>query len=360
MKGIAKANLPFEIRLLIMKEYLRAWSTRIPTNSRAPTSTFPETNRACLNYFWPTWTAFPIVDGYEVKSRFLRQSQEMQLSEIMSLWYCSKEFSAPLELFFAANMTWHFCCRFTFEDFFCPYDPDEPAPWPRHKNFRKICLQSEKTPSVPRRESSQFVRLLDKMLQSISSSIHAFRSLEILELMIDAEATSRLLAFIKVKSKTPEMRIRRVVTLVQDIQKQKPSLKICLRVSVCDFQWILHKTFDPGESNKSELTEFKEVDAEKVDAEKVNAEVADFESNTNETAPGFSKREVSEFLNGTSPLLEGLQSVEFAHIGGNYCSRRELRLLTFDSLDINSVYFQMTFAREWRAIRENGSKVVEV
>lgn len=61
MEGLAKANLPSDIVLEILKEYLRLWSTRIPRDYK---DKLCGTNRAALVNFYDghnvdAWWAFP-------------------------------------------------------------------------------------------------------------------------------------------------------------------------------------------------------------------------------------------------------------------------------------------------------------
>lgn len=76
-----------------------------------------------------------------------------------------------------------------------------------------------------------------------------------------------------------------------------------------------------------------------------------------ESEDSFCEESVRDFINGTA--VQGLKSIEFAHLDKDLTKTSGLQPITIDSYGL-LIYWQMAFAREWRKIWDLGIEVAEM
>lgn len=306
MAGIAKAQLPYEIRLHILKFYLASWSTRILNDHSTP-----ETNCARLEHHRGVTNIVPIIPLNPQHSfRGGDRQARVELASIFEVYQHSKFYQRPLEVFFFKHVTWDFTSCSQLKNF--PIDT--------FAKIKKVRLHLECLTGV---EPHGFFELVREMYQLITVSPSPCRNLEILELFIAAAHQKGFGQ--KDDKKLVKKRVHWLALLSRQMVKKSPGLIIRIR----------------GSEHKIHMFEFEQDEL---------------------FADEFTMTNAKDFLQGTSTLLDGLKSLEFAHLTTSLNPCPPFRLLG-DDVPIHcqdlQLYWQMLFAREWKLLEEQGSDLQE-
>lgn len=402
---MAKADLPFDVKLQIMKEYLRTWSTRIVAIGSKPLQYFPETNRAyfichkvhtnaaleegAVDYEY-VGGAEPLIprlqrykslrypEGRRLDTDFpLSPNQSnsgRRFSSIFQICSFSKVFLDPLERFFFGHIIWTF--TFDYEVDMISPDSYNCLPLGILQKIKHISLRSE---GVPLTNTACFFRLFRQMQIFITSNGDAMKGLRVLEILPEGIEgfgwnihSLDGLAII-------EKRIRYLVTLCYQMVKKNIHLKICLRNTEVDAFWVIQeipketkpKYQDFKESSKTESgydseesfetkadygseDSSKEEQKEEEEEEKEDGDEEEEAEKENNQVHGFSARDIKSFVNGTSPLLSNLKCIEFAHIAKPTTNKPHPIIFREPWIFQSEILWQMVFAREWKLIWERG------
>lgn len=372
MSDIASAQLPFDVQVQILKEYMRLWPTRIPSwNSRFLLDSmcihYPSTNRATLvdgnnrktrNKPLDGWIVLPIPpfkqgvcfeqnfetvfppdrSGWFAQKRWASKA-EFRLDEILGLFSSSKAFSNPLQTFFFGSMIWQFHSKSGLDRIYShrrAYGPNHrPLPLQHIMKIKNISLSSEFS---GQQYWPGFSRLFQKMYDIVSQSSNGFRGLQFLELLM-TNSTYNWGPEVVHGYPILSRRIRYLVTHCYLMVQKRRGLIICLRCNM--------RPDARGSTWHSATVENVEPEANQ-------------SSEQDCSAGGFSKNEVQEFLDGTWALLRGLKSIEFGHIADGPRSTKNINSTeNLTVADWPQIWWQMVFAREWSLIFEKGVRVKE-
>lgn len=333
MQGLAEANFCFDIKLQILKEYIRLWATRIGRDQDM--EAYEPTNRAELSYstLGPygidhisenklLWLIHPIYRPHQSTPYIQKFSyyQAATIDGIFAVAKNAKSFRGPLEIFFFGQMLWEF--HESWELSLTCQSLNQA------KEMKKISLCIDNTEDC----WEDFLFVLERLWFLVEMDRH-FPKLEFLEIMVSNPLHMwRYMRFMAVKecggsmSKVKVVRymenpIRFMVRRCYQLVQQRPNLKVSVRSSFRDQEGSYKIRY--GRRNGG-FFRYKDV----------------------QESLGITQDSLIRFYNGTSTLHSNLPSIEFPDV---------LRVLAFDEKDLfYNLYWQMLFANEWRAIWKKG------
>lgn len=257
-------------------------------------------------------------------------------------------------------------------------DPD--LTFQRLGRIKRVCLHSKDRDLYGYHWADYPFSVLRRNCAWLIEFIDILRSPEAVEVMIQPFEVDRFFPESSEGFGTAGKHLRVLVTRLYRLVQRKPNLKICLQVHESDFQWVVKKKYgqeeddtevrvledeDPNCGEIEDEIEEPEREAEaaiegKADSESEAEPESETETETDLKPPPISEAEVEDFVNGTSPFLIGLKSIELTHITQHPGLSEELECA--DELmpwDVNSIHWlsalwQTVFAREWHANWEKG------